>query len=373
MFLFSRNMYCIVAVCCFLLCGTSASAGAVLLLHSTDTSSDWIAGVTEGLVDTLPSSMNVDALPVGNAQDGVEHFETVFQSISDKYGDQSLDGLIADGPVAYAFLRKYREDLAPLVPVVYCSMPAPDPQRLMSCASCSGVPMDLGVAETVDFIFALRPETSIVVGIIDGSDESQRLRRQAEAAIAPYMDRASLIFPGYEPGDDNGLDMDTLRDVAASVPMSGAILLLQYDPVATSSAPLQSGVSRMLADRSDAPVFAVRQQAIGSGALGGVVPVAEDQGRQAGLVMQRIMEGEDATTMLVEAVPPVPVVDQTVAARFAIPAALYLDKAQIVNPIPQPATGENLEPMTGWLSGGLLAVVLMVFLAIRRTGTPKDR
>ncbi|WP_097011946.1 hypothetical protein [Pseudodesulfovibrio profundus] len=317
--------------------------------------------------------MNVDALPVGNAQDGVEHFETVFQSISDKYGDQSLDGLIADGPVAYAFLRKYREDLAPLVPVVYCSMPAPDPQRLMSCASCSGVPMDLGVAETVDFIFALRPETSIVVGIIDGSDESQRLRRQAEAAIAPYMDRASLIFPGYEPGDDNGLDMDTLRDVAASVPMSGAILLLQYDPVATSSAPLQSGVSRMLADRSDAPVFAVRQQAIGSGALGGVVPVAEDQGRQAGLVMQRIMEGEDATTMLVEAVPPVPVVDQTVAARFAIPAALYLDKAQIVNPIPQPATGENLEPMTGWLSGGLLAVVLMVFLAIRRTGTPKDR
>lgn len=373
MFLLSRNIYCIVAVCCFLLCGSNASAGTILLLHSTDSRPDWIAGVAEGLVDTLSSNVNIHAIPVGDARDGVEHFESVFQDISPKYGEQPLDGLIADGPVAYAFLRKYREELAPQVPVVYCSMPAPDPQRLMSCASCSGVPMDLGVAETMDLIFALRPETSIVVGIIDGAEESQRLRRQAEAAMAPYMDRASLIFPGYEPGDDNGLDMDTLRDVAASVPLSGAILFLQFDPEALLSTPPQRNVVKMLAERSDAPVFAIRQQAIGSGALGGVVPVAEDQGRQAGLVMQRILEGEDAATMLVEAVEPVPVIDQTVAARFVIPSARYPAKVAVINPVPHPVPGQNLESTTGWLLGGLLVAGVLVFLLIRRTAAPKDR
>lgn len=373
MFLLSRNFHCFVAVCCFLLFAPCASAGTVLLLHATDTDPDWIGGVTAGLADSLASDIIIQPLPVGDDHDGVEHFESVFQSITDEYGDRPLDGIIADGPVAYAFLRKYHEELAPQAPAIYCSMPTPDPQRLMLCDTCSGAPMELGVGRTVDLIFALRPETSLVVGIIDGSEEAKKLRRQVEEAMEPYMDRASLIFPGYEPGDDSGLDMDMLRDVAASVPISGAILYLQFAPEAPHSNLSQSDVVQMLSERSDAPVFVIRQQEIGSGALGGVVPVAVDQGRQAGLVLQRVLEGEDATTMLVEAVRSVPVIDQTVAARFVIPSARFPSKATTVNPVPHPGPVQNLESSTGWLLGGLLIAGVVAFLVIRRTATPRDR
>ena len=249
---------------------TPVLAGDLVVLHSSRGEDGWTRAVAASVCPADAPDCRVSELFLGPAWLGDDFFEDCYDRFSPAWGSRRPDAVIADGESAFAFVRKYREELFGGAPVVWMGMARPDPALAAQCGACAGVPLEPDVRGTVDLVFRLRPETSLVVGIMDGSPESLRLKALAEAAMAPYLDRAQVVFPGYEPGDDQGLAMDGPAAVASSVPRSGAVLFLGFERDRTGAEADEAGLVRTVAERSEGPVYVLADRWPGSGVLGGL-------------------------------------------------------------------------------------------------------
>ncbi len=361
----------IVTLICLLVLMASPgfAAAEIALLHSTPKATVWTDELTRGVRDALGEAAQVSEVFLGSSMEDDEYFENRLIQIQTTWGSSQPAVVIADGTLAFSFMRKYREDLFVGAPVVYCAMERPEPELLQQCGECTGLPLEFGVGRTVDFIFSLRPKTTMVVGIVDGSLQGAALRKAAEQAMEPYLDQAQIIFPGHEPGDDGGLDMEALRDVAASVPRYGAALFLKFeeDRLHQSVDPMEAVLSVSL--KSNGPLFVLSDEWMKGSpgrTVGGVVVSARAQGKGVGQAVLRILTGEAVSEMLIEPLFPQATVDLTTLGRFGIEQSLLPVGTVVWNSPEKPVRSGDISA-TGLVAGVVVISVLgVVFVIIRR-------
>jgi len=344
-----------------------AVAADVVVVHSGETPVAWGDGLEGGLSAVLGEGYAVRGERLGVGTD-VDYFDSQFELLSEKYREDAPVAVVADGSTAFAFLRKYRDELFAHAALVAVAMPTPGPDLLEHCGDCTAIAQTLDVGGTVDLIFALRPETRQVVGVMDGSRKSAVLRRELERAMQPYMERAQLIFPGNEPGDDQGLDSASVRDVAASVTGRDAVLLLGFSEDRSGSPLNEAEAVDLLARKGAAPVFVLTDGWLGGGVLGGVVAQGDAYGRAAGDVILRAASGESVREMLPQAPKGLALVDATVATALGV--THFPVSARLVNEPERPVDAGGAVP-TGWAAWGAgLAVLIVLFFLIRRFYRP---
>lgn len=359
---------------------------SVVLLHDVDRPDARTRSMGQGLAEVLSGRGDILSVALGSQARGDEHFHARFETLRPDWGRTAPTAVIADGEAAFAFVRKYRDDLFAYAPVIYCGMAAPDPEYLRQCGDCTGLPETPDAAAAADLIFRLRPDTGLVVGIMDGSPESAALRQAAERAVAAAVSagrsHAQAVFPGHEPGDDAGLTLRSLRGVASSIPATGAALFLGFAKDAQGRAVNQDGDSmeiaavRLLTNRCNGPVFALTDRWMEPGADQGIAAAVtvpgSDLGAALGGLVLRIAAGEPAREMLPERLPARVVADLTVLARLGVPAGRLPANALTLNPIQPPNEPSGATP-TGFpaLAAGLAALV-WAWLWLRRRATRKD-
>jgi hypothetical protein len=350
-----------------------ANAAEVVLLHSTDRDDARTRALARGLADALTGRAAVVPVLLGRRERGDDYFDSRFETLRRKFGERSPAVVVADGQAAFAFVRKYREDLFVGSPVIYCSMPAPDPQYLRQCGDCTGLPETADPAATLKLLFTLRPQTGLIVGIMDDSPETDTLRRVSEEAMEAIrvqgLGQARMLFPGHEPGDDAGLDMARLRAVASR---AGAVLFLGFPDLEGEEAGNEGEAVRQLVSRSVGPVFAASDRWMGSGVAGGVMVPGRELGAAVGALVLRIMAGEPAGEMLPEPVTPRPVVDMTVLARFGVARELIPADAMVLNEPNRPQEPAGAVS-TGFAALALAGALAGVYLLLRRRAGRKDR
>jgi hypothetical protein len=361
-----------------------ANAAEVVLLHSTDRDDARTRALARGLADALTGRAAVVPVLLGRRERGDDFFDSRFETLRREFGAASPAAVVADGEAAFAFVRKYREDIFVGSPVIYCSMPAPDPQYLRQCGDCTGLPETADPAATLKLLFTLRPQTGLVVGIMDDSPGTDALRRASETAMETDMEtdmkalgeqrpgQARMLFPGHEPGDDAGLDMAQLRAVAASVPRAGAVLFLGFPDLDGERAGNEDEAVRQLVDRSVGPVFTVSDRWMGSGVAGGAMVPGHALGAAIGVLVLRIMDGEPAGEMLPEPVMPRPVVDMAVLARFGVARELVPADALVLNEPSRPQEPAGAAP-TGFAALALAGAFGAAYLLLRRRAGRRDR
>jgi len=347
-----------------------ALAGEIIVLHSESGPTPWTQGIIAGLASELSNGTEIKEEYLSGEVSDEEHFNAEHERLARVHANTAPVAVVASGEVAFAFMRKYREDLFSDAPVVFCSMPRPEPKLLRQCGDCTGVPLELDVRGTVDLIFTTRPDTRLVVGIMDTSPASLSLRKPMELAMEPYLERAQLLFPGHEPGDDAGLDMNTLDSVASSIPGSGAVLFLGFQENGSGKAMDEEKAVKLLSRQSAGPVFVLIDTWIGHGVLGGLVATGEAQGSSAARLIKRIQAGEPPKEMLPLAPPPQLVVDATVLARFGIQAERIPlpQNTQIINEPEHPLEQGTVTP-SGAVSAtiGLVAFAGLLYMLRRFT------
>lgn len=357
----------LLTICCSV--AVASASQEVALLHSVPKATPWTDEVASGLRSSLGDSASVSEIFIGSPLDDDDHFETRFEQLQSTWGASRPAVVVTDGELAFAFMRKYREDLFVGSPLVYCGMARPDSDYLEQCGDCTGLPLQWGVRETVDMIFSLRPTTTTVVGIIDGSQQSAVFRKMAEEAMEPYLEHAQIIFPGHEPGDEQGLDVEGLRDVAASVPRAGAVLFLRFEETNQGDYVDSLDAFQAVAMKSDAPVFVLSSgvmKRLPGSAVGGAVVSGYTQGQAVGLAVSSLMQGDSVSEMLLESVPPRPVLDVTALARFGLAQTVIADGTQRINSPDIPDTDERISS-TGLVGGFVgLTVLAVLFFIIRR-------
>jgi hypothetical protein len=328
--------------------------------------------LADGLRSGLPADVLLNDIYLGK-KDDQDQLDDLGGALAKQWQGRTVVSVVADGALPFAFLRKFRDELFPTATVLYCNMPRPGPELLAECPDCSGIPAVYGVRQTVDMVFTLRPETSMLVAIMDGSSRSLRLRQLVESAMEPYTNRAAVLFPGYEPGDDGGLNMDGLKDVVSSVPKNGALLLLGFASDSDGLVVEELALLKQLTELCDAPVYVLSEDLFGNGVLGGVVISAKALGREAGRMIKASLHGEKMGEMLSKEIDPVRMVDLTVLAQFGIPVELLPEGTVAVHAPDIPEEGRGgTSPGNVWPGVAVLTAALLLFV-LRRSAVRKDK
>ena len=349
----------------WLFCAPVAAVSAeVVLLHSESGPTRWNQRLGEGLTRELGDAAAVRQVFLKADGTDEDAYDEVYRKLAEALAGDAPEVVVADGPVAFAFARKYGGLLFGQAPTIFCGMARPDPQEMAECGACTGIPEGYAVKGSVDLIFAMRPDTRLVVAVADGGPETVPFMDAVNLAMKSHFDRAQVMFPGFEPGDERRLSLKELGDTLASVPSTGAVLFLGFGEDRDGNPVSDEELAALIRERAAAPVYLLSDGLLGSGAVGGLLVTARDVGADAARLAKRVLGGESVSEMLPQATRPKLHFDGTALARYGMKAP---EGAEVINPPVGRVEERSVLPVTGlaWAMGLAFAVALLMLLRRR--------
>ena len=202
-----------------------------------------------------------------------------------KYQNRKPDVIITMGPSPLQFMEEVHQRVFPGVPIVFCVPNANAPGAPALDSDFTGVENDMAPAETVQIGLQLQPGTKNVV-VVGG--------------VAPF-DRAGLAavkeaLKAYE----GRLDISYLTDLPVPdllkrlqhLPNHTLVLLTSVGQDAAGSSFKANEIAPLVAAAANAPVFGLFDVFLNHGEVGGYLSNLSEQGRVAGDMALRILQGK---------------------------------------------------------------------------------
>jgi PAS domain S-box-containing protein len=283
------------AACC-LLSQSMAAAPAkevrrVLILHSLGFSS--------------PASIRVDEeirAALDNSPYQIELYEETLQGIlfSDpaeqkearlwlirKYRDRRPDIVIAVAPAPIRFMAESHNEFGPDTPVVICASSEDQLDNLKLDSRFTGAWRTLDAAKTLDAALRLRPDTKHVVVVGGGIFwYDKRLEDIVKEQLHSYESRFAFTYL-------SNLTMPALLEQLRRLPEHSIVFYTAISQDAAGTHFIDETQSLpMVVGAANAPVFVTEDTFIGEGTVGGYVTSYSEEGRVAGSLAVRILNGE---------------------------------------------------------------------------------
>jgi PAS domain S-box-containing protein len=199
--------------------------------------------------------------------------------VQKKYASSKLDLVIAVGEVP--------TDMFPTVPLVYLHVELQDklPSRPESQKTAASVWVELGAAKTIEVARRFQPNARQVVVVVGSSPAESLLLAQVRKQLADYSPQLQIIYLtnlGFS---------DILKSVETLGPES-VVLFIALTRDGDGRLFIAADAIRKIAAVSGAPVYAIFDAAIGSGAVGGYVTRFGEVGKQAGETGLQFLAGK---------------------------------------------------------------------------------
>ena len=263
----------------------------VLILHSLGFSS--------------PASIRVDEeirAALDNSPYQIELYEETLQGIlfSDpasqrevrsglirKYRDRRPDIVIAVAPAPIRFMAESHDEFGPNTPVVICASSEDQLDNLKLDSRFTGAWRTLDAAKTLEAALQLRPGTKHVVVVGGGVFwYDKRLEAIVKEQLHSYESRFAFTYLSK-------LEMPALLEQLRRLPEHSVVFYTAISQDAAGTHFIDETQSLpMVVDAANAPVFVTEDTFIGQGTVGGYVTSYREEGRVAGSLAVRILNGE---------------------------------------------------------------------------------
>lgn len=281
------------------------------------------------------------------------YFRQLFDIYAAKYKKIRFDVIIATDDNAFFFLRKYRDRLFPGTPVVFCGVNFFKPSYLAGVKGFTGVNEDADLKRALDTALALHPKTREVVLITDATETGKRISDRFRELIPKYRGTTFRIL------DD--LEMKTIQDAVKNLKPDALVFFTFFyrDRAGVffdyyESNELITGVARV-------PVYVAWDYSMGH-AVGGLMVSGTDQGRVAGELAKRILQGEPADSIpVVMESPNRYLFDYSQMARFNIKPSHLPQGSTIIN---EPPSFYAINKLAVWGVLGIFASLSLMILAL---------
>jgi signal transduction histidine kinase len=341
------------------LCASSASVLAapsrdLLVLYSNSRLLPGIVAVDRGLRDALAddSGLRIHLFSefLDSPEFGGEAYErTIVAYLNSKYSDRRPQALLAVSDAAFVFLVRHRQELFPEAPLLYASV-APSVLRefAASAPDVVGVPVRYDFAGTIEQALRLHPKARRLV-IVTGTAPRDRgwearLRREAP----PVAGGREIEFWA-------GLPTATLLQRLAALDDRTVVFAIGYFVDGAGAPSNPHDAAARIAKASAAPVYGPLDTFIGTGVVGGRMPSFEAVGRQAGMIIVKLLAGVPPASIERPAPAPTPLhLDWRQVKRFGIDEAA----------IPAGAIVHYREP-TFWEQYRMVAIVATAIILLQ--------
>jgi PAS domain S-box-containing protein len=208
-----------------------------------------------------------------------------------KYAGENIDVVVPVTRTSLEFVLRYRDIMFPGIPIVFCLHSARELHRLDRASDVTGVAVSVDIAGTIDLARNLQPG----------------LRRLAVVAGTALVDRsltslAREIFKKDFQGqlewiDLTGLHLHELLERVSQLPDSTAILYLNLQQDASGRPYVPAEAMQLVSKSANAPLYNLIDTALGYGSVGGRLTTIEAYGREAAVIVLRVLSGEKASSI----------------------------------------------------------------------------
>jgi len=203
-----------------------------------------------------------------------------------KYSRKKIDLLIPVGDLAFSFLQAHGNALFPGSPIVFCAVAKQQVEALKPPPNITGVVAWVDVQGTLAAALKLQPETRrvVVVGGIAKTDRA--FQHIAREDLRPYKGQLEVTFLTDLPM------AEVLQRVSNLPPQTLVIYLSMFrDSTDQDFVPLEA--LERVAQAANVPIYALWETLLGHGIVGGHLMSLEKQGRLAGEMGRRVLNGEN--------------------------------------------------------------------------------
>jgi PAS domain S-box-containing protein len=211
--------------------------------------------------------------------------------LAEKYAATSLDIIMPLNSEAERFLLKYRDIIAPAVPIVFCCVRPEIAAAADRPANVTGVYSEFDANKTIELAQQLQPDARNLI-IVSGSSEIDRgWLASLRTGIEPYEKRFNTEYW-------IGVPYEIMLDRAAHLPRDTIIIFVTVYDDSTGRSFVPAEVVGALARVASAPVYGPSDTYLGRGIVGGHMTSFESMGSDAADLALEILAGRNPATIV---------------------------------------------------------------------------
>ena len=228
-----------------------------------------------------------------------------------KYAGRNIRVIVAAAPAALGFAIRYRDRMLPGVPVVHIAVAKDSLDQASLPADVVGKTIDLDPTQTLELALRLQPGARRLVLVLGAAERDRIWERRLRKAVGQLEAPVEAEYLVGLPTEEVLRRLGALtRDAIVYTP--GYFL----DGAGRVATPRQ--VVERIAPVSSAPVYGPLDTFLGTGMIGGYVASYEEQSRQAGDIIVRLLNGTPPAAIAASSIANVPIVDWRALRRWGI-------------------------------------------------------
>jgi methyl-accepting chemotaxis protein len=219
----------------------------------------------------------------------VKRLYTIYQY---KYSKRAPDLILSSDDDAFNFLVKYRDELFPGSPVVFCGVNYFTTEALKGQRGFTGVNEEADVRSTIELALKLHPDTRQIVIVNDMTTTGVKMHERIAKIIVDFEPKVKFQF----------IEDATMQEVQAAVSKLPGNSLVFYTLFFRDKAGVFYAYDdsiKLVSEASSVPVYGTWDFSMGNGIVGGKLISGKDQGETAGQLGLRILRGEPVDSISV--------------------------------------------------------------------------
>lgn len=265
----------------------------VLLINSYSEGYVWTDNVVKGVEDILSKNKDI-ILKIEYMDTKVINTPSYYRLLHDlyekKYSTSTFDIVIVSDDDAFNFVKQYRDELFPDVPVVFCGVNNFTTAKAEGLTKYTGVNEEADFTANLDLIFSLHPGTKKIYVINDKMTTAGLLELEFNKATQPFKDKAEFVYL------DN-LSLTELKEKLVDIPKQSVVFYLSFFKDAHGQSYTPEEVLPVLSQVITSPIYGAADYMLGNGIVGGMLKSSYYQGKTAAELALNIIGGEDVTTI----------------------------------------------------------------------------
>lgn len=332
----------------------------VLVLNSYHKGLRWTDNIVRGIESVFqPDNKNIELsfeYMDTKRYYSERYFRKLYETYKTKYKSEHFDVIIACDNDAFNFVSKYRKDLFPDTPVVFCGINYFQDSMVWDRAGVTGVVEETDIKSTLEMALKLFPEASQIYVINDKTTTGIAMRNELQTVLPRFSHLVKFIFI-----DD--FDIPELQQQVRSLPSDSIILLLVVNRDKTGNFFAYEESLSFIYNEAKVPIFSIWDFYLGGGIVGGMLTSGYDQGKTASEMALRILKGEKVTDIpVIRKSPNRFMFDYMQLRRFGITTRQLPKESTIIN-LPD-SFYSRYKTFIFWIGTTIFSLSLIIFVLL---------
>jgi len=214
-----------------------------------------------------------------------KYFQQLHEIYRHKFRNFRFDVIISSDDNAFNFLRKYRNEIFPGTPVVFCGVNDFKPSQLEGHDLFTGVNEQADFRANIEMALKLHPDTKQILVINDRTTTGLKIHEELMKIIPGYQDSVKFIFL-------EDIEMEKLQEKLQGLPPDSLVFYIAFYLDKTGKFFEYDESISLIAKACNVPTYGAWDMNLGYGLVGGMLTSGYYQGEAAAKIALRILRGE---------------------------------------------------------------------------------